>query len=87
MEWTTRNGVNGHKITSISNGRSLFLPVAGICGDAGLDRAGSYGYYWTRSLLTSYSDKVVCIVFGSGLFSWLGNDRYNGQSIRPVRVE
>lgn len=30
--WTTRNGVNGYKVTSRKNDNSIFLPAAGVRG-------------------------------------------------------
>ena len=43
--WTTQNGVNGYKVTSKSNGNSIFLLAAGFRHNSGLYSAGSYGYY------------------------------------------
>ncbi len=86
-EWTTQGGVNGRLITSKSNGNSIFLPAAGYRYDASLDDAGSYGYYWSRSLNTYYSDNAYNLVFGSGgVFGSYGS-RDGGQSVRPVRVQ
>ena len=50
--WTTQNGVNGYKVTSKSNGNSIFLPAAGYRDDSSLNNAGSTGYYWSSSLYT-----------------------------------
>ena len=44
-EWTTLNGVNGRKVTSRSNGNSIFLPAAGDRYDTSLSSVGGYGYY------------------------------------------
>ena len=48
-EWTTQNGVNGYKITSRSNGKSIFLPAAGFYMDGRSHEMGVGGYYWSRS--------------------------------------
>lgn len=86
-EWTQVNGVNGRKITSKSNGNSIFLPAAGYRYDASLDFAGSYGIYWSRLLYTSYPDGARGLYFGSGDFGWNGSYRRScGRSVRPVRV-
>ena len=93
--WTTMNGVYGRKITSKSNGNSIFLPAAGYRYDTSLYRAGpyydSYGYYWSRSLNTSYSYGVCSLYFYSGdvsnFYSNINGRRYCGQSVRPVRVK
>lgn len=51
--WTTQNGVNGLLFTG-PNGNSIFLPAAGNRYGSELCGAGSYGYYWSSSLYTSY---------------------------------
>ena len=40
--WTSQNGVNGRLVTG-PNGKSIFLPAAGVRGGACLHNAGSYG--------------------------------------------
>jgi hypothetical protein len=57
-EWTQLNGVNGRKITSKSNGNTIFLPAAGYRNSTSYDNAGSEGYYWSRSLDTYYSNSA-----------------------------
>ncbi len=85
-EWITQNGVNGRKITSKTNGNSIFLPAAGYRFRNLLQDAGSSGRYWMRT----YSiDKDVpwywgCTVDGMGLSDNL-EDRCFGKSVRPVR--
>lgn len=86
-EWTQVNGVNGRKITSKSNENSIFLPAAGYRGDTGLGDAGSDGYYWSRSLDTSYSGSACGLFFSSDGIYWYNGYRYYGQSVRPVRVQ
>lgn len=84
--WTTLNGVYGRKITSKSNGNSIFLPAAGYRNDASLNFAGSHGYYWSRSLSTSNSSGAYCLRFNPSIISTNHYVRYYGQSVRPVRV-
>ena len=86
-EWTTMNGVNGMKITSKSNGNSIFLPAAGYRYRTSLYDAGSDGLYWSRSLYTSYSDYARRLDFGSGGYNTNDGYRDNGRSVRPVRVQ
>ena len=85
--WTTQNGVNGRKITSKSNGNSIFLPAAGYRGDTSLSRAGSGGYYWSRSLRTDNSQYGCSLYFYSSSINPSYDGRYYGQSVRPVRVQ
>ena len=84
VTWTTQNGVNGRLFTA-SNGNSLFLPAAGCRYDSSLDRAGSYGYYWSSSLYTDYPYYAWRFHFNSGNYGVYYNNRYYGQSVRGVR--
>ena len=84
--WTTDyngTGVKGYTVTSKAPGyvgNQIFLPAAGYRYDSSLSGAGSYGYYWSRTL---YSDRPS----GARDFGGSGyDDRYYGQSVRPVRV-
>ena len=65
--WTTQNGVYGRKITSNSNGNSLFLPAAGYRSGSSLINAGTYGDYWSRTLDTSNPHGRVVRRCGIGL--------------------
>ena len=92
-QWATQNGVKGRLFTSKKNGQTLFLPAAGYrgdnglyyCGDGELYNAGSYGYYWSRSLDTDYPSDAWYLNFNSGICRVLYGIRYYGQSVRPVR--
>ena len=82
--WTTQNGVNGRLFTA-SNGNSLFLPAAGYRGDSSLDGAGSYGGYWSSSLLTDRPCFAWYFYFDSGHCYMDDIGRNYGHSLRPVR--
>ncbi len=84
-EWTQVNGVNGHKITSKSNGNFIFLPAAGYRYGTSLGGAGS-GYYWSRSLYARNSGSAYGLFFDSASINCVSRSRNNGQSVRPVRV-
>ena len=83
--WTTQNGVYGRKITSKSNGNSLFLPAAGYRSDSSLSYAGSGGHYWSRTLCTSGPNYACYLYFYSDHVDRGIDDRYLGSSVRPVR--
>lgn len=85
--WTTLNGVKGRMIVSKSNGNRIFLPAAGYRSDASLDGAGTYGYYWSRSLNAVDPLGGHRLYFNSGNINAGWNDRYYGRSVRPVRVQ
>jgi hypothetical protein len=82
--WTTQGGKNGYKVTSKTNGNSIFLPAAGSRGDARLYDAGSHGYYWSSSLETDNPDRAWRVDFGSGYVGMYLSYRCNGRSVRPV---
>ncbi len=83
-EWTTQNGVSGRKITSKSNGNSLFLPAAGWRYDMYLYSAGWHSGYRSRSLHTRYSDLARHLYFSSDYVLMNDDYRAKGQSVRPV---
>ena len=86
--WTTQNGVKGYKVTSKTNGNSIFLPAAGYRGGSDLYSAGSNGSYWSSSLRTSDSSNAYNLNFGSGyVFSDYGYNRNLGQFVRPVMAK
>ena len=82
--WTSQNGTRGYKVTSKSNGKSFFLPAAGVRWNDGLDDAGSYGYYWSGTLYDSNDHNAYVLYFGGGRLGWDYYDRSNGQAVRPV---
>ena len=83
--WTTQNGVNGYKVTSKSNGNSIFLPAAGYRGGSSLGNVGDYGYYWSSSSHTDIPLYAWRVYFNSSSVRRDGSTyRYNGQSVRPV---
>ena len=85
-EWTTLNGKYGRKITSKTNGNSVFLPAAGTRSGKSLDNAGSYGDYWSRTLHPYNSLNVYFLYFSPNGISTDYYVRSRGQSVRPVHV-
>lgn len=83
--WTTQNGVNGYKVTSKTNGNSIFLPAAGYRSGSSVNYAGSTGLYWSSSL-DAFSYFAEYLYFSSSNVG--GNNsygfRYYCQSVRPV---
>lgn len=85
--WTTQNGINGYKVTSNKEGytdKFIFLPAADYRDGSVLPRVGSYGYYWSSSLDERISRLAWILYFYSDYHYRIGNDRYVGQSVRPV---
>lgn len=83
-KWTTQNGVNGYKVTSKKNGKSIFLPAVGYREGSSLCLAGSDGYYWSSSLYADYPYYAWSVYFNSGCTRMFYNYRYCGRSVRPV---
>ena len=78
------------RCSSVSDGCRLnalvFLPAAGYRNDTSLNNAGSWGNYWSRTLNTNNANNAYNLNFNSGNVNWNNNNRYNGQSVRPVRL-
>ena len=82
--WTTQNGVNGYKVISKKNGKSIFFPAAGDRGGSLYNDAGSYGFYWSSSLDTANPNYAYYLDFNSSYAGWYSYDRYYGRPVRPV---
>lgn len=88
-EWTTLNGVNGYRITSIVKGfegNSIFLPAAGNYWDSTLRYAGEKGAYWSRTLSGTHdvSNNAGRLYFNSSTINSDGEMPWYGLTIRPV---
>ncbi|MBO5793609.1 MAG: hypothetical protein J6R11_00810, partial [Bacteroidaceae bacterium] len=84
ISWTYLNNSEGLKITSKKNGNSIFLPATSNSG------YGRLGYYWSRSLYSSdfhFNYFVYSLYFNSSDTFLSYNYRYDGLSVRPVRVK
>ena len=82
----------GVEFTSKINGVSIFLPAAGITNKTTIDQAGTYGYYWSRTLGTSTSgsearDMTFRINPPNSWGDASSTRRYYGLTIRPVCVQ
>lgn len=87
-QWTTRNGVAGHLVTSKHNGASLFLPATGYRDGNELSYVGSTGGYWSRTLCTiQYSYFAEALLIGSEYIDLesIMQERSRGRGIRAVR--
>ena len=81
--WTTQKGVYGYKVTSKTNGNSIFLPAAGYRTGTSPNNAGRVGYYWSSSSRDTQNANHLSTYSSS--FSVDDYSRYYGYSIRPVR--
>ena len=85
--WTTLNGVEGAKITSKSNGNSIFLPAAGFRSETRLRYAGDSGEYWSRSVHSGDINYARGLIVEFGDSDTYLNYRHLGLNVRPVRVK
>ena len=84
ITWTTKNNVNG-MLFAANNGNSLFLPVAGFRYGSSLSRAGSDGFYWSKSLLNDTTPIFSWVFsFNMDIYGKFANFREYGCSVRPV---
>lgn len=81
-EWTTVNGVKGCKVTSKQNGKSIFLPAAGVKTSSITTDARVYGDYWSSSKYNSITGYVL--IFSSSGPNSREFSRYLGLSVRAV---
>jgi len=84
-EWTTMNGVNGRKITSKSNGNSIFLPAAGY-RSAKNYIINSGGFYWSREIYLYFCCDAYYLRFSSSSIYQTQGSRCDGRSVRAVRA-
>ena len=85
FSWTNDyngTGVAGRIFTSKVNGKSVFFPAAGYCGNSSVSGVGSHGDYWSASC---YSSSHTWGWFFYPRSQWLDdNGRYYGLSVRGV---
>ena len=83
-EWTTQDGHNGCKVTSMKNGNSIFLPAAGWRGGTSSGSLGSGGGYWSATPDESGTSYAYGLYFHEYDRSTYCYYRYYGRSVRPV---
>ena len=90
--WTTLNGVNGIRITSKSNGNSIFLPAGGYGygyywnydDEIVIHDVGDVGCYWSRTLYAEHNGAAYYLTFYSSNISTGCEGRTCGQNVRAV---
>jgi hypothetical protein len=81
----TLNGVNGIRLTSNTNGNSIFIPAAGSCYDGSVYDVGASGFLWGSSLNESNPKGGWGLSLFSGSVYMNVGIRYNGFTVRPVK--
>jgi hypothetical protein len=85
--WITINRVGGYKFTSkVDKTKYVFFPAAGFCYGGCVGNVGSYGGYWSSSLLSIDVQLAYLLSFNSGTVNWpnYGYSRRVGRSLRLV---
>ena len=82
---TTQNAVYGYKVTSKTNGNSIFIPAAGLRDGTDLKYSG-YGSFFCWSSSLSESNEVNSFYLGhdGAYYEWSDINRCLGLSVRPV---
>ena len=80
--WISEGGHNGYRVTSKTNGNSIFLPAAGAHGGS-LDGVGSFGDYWSAGPSSITNGCYLCFN-SSGVYPQYDYYRFFGFSVRPV---
>ena len=88
-EWTTKDGVNGYKITGKKTGKSIFMPITGFRFYEGVQFRAIKGIYWTSTVYGGNPVKSWCLEFDFQKADLtpgnLSANRFSGRCIRAVR--
>ena len=88
-EWTTKDGINGYKVTGKKTGNSIFLPITGFRFYEGIQFRAIRGIYWTSTLYTGNINKAWCLEFDFSdvdvTEGKLSSNRFSGRCVRAVR--
>ena len=86
-EWTSYNGVDGYKVTSIKPGfedNYIFLPAVGLYTEKGFLPYTNGYYLWTSSLGKFPSAGGVVLLTPISHELYIGLTRFSGLPVRPV---
>lgn len=77
--------INGYKVTSKTNGNSIFLPFSGLYGNGNLGQYGSQGQYWLSSpLIQGFPYFFVISSNVNQRPQCTYGYRFDGRTVRPV---
>lgn len=87
--WTSSyqdSGVAGLVLTDkTDSSKVLFFPAAGHCYNGSVSNVGSYGHYWSSSVLSSNVQGAYFLNFVSGHVYWqFSGSRFDGYAVRGV---
>lgn len=81
---TIWGGAKGYRVKSKKNGKSIFLPAAGVKHGTLLYYVGKYGSYWCSTPDESDTRRAYSLDFNSDCHNRYRSNRLCGRSIRPV---
>ena len=91
-EWTTLNGAPVLKVTSKTNGNSIFLPTTGYRGDGNLVDSSTSVEYWSRTRSQYNDDRADYLLMKNADYNNKWSSAYNyshyfyyGHTVRAVR--
>ncbi len=82
--WTSQGGHDGYRVTSKTNGNSIFLPAAGFRDGMSHDYGGEFGYSWSSTPHESSTQSAYSLSFDSSNPNVDWGYRFYGRSVRPV---
>ncbi|MGM9866403.1 MAG: hypothetical protein ACI303_00880 [Lepagella sp.] len=82
--WTTQGGHKGYKVTSKTNGKSIFLPAAGWRDGTSPYYVGEDGRYWSSTPYENGTYGAYYLYFYSSYHGVGWDRRDSGHSVRPV---
>ncbi len=80
------NSYNAYQWSLLEKGGALFLPCSGYRYGGEVEDVGSYGDYWSGSLLAAYANLAYELSFGDEGVDVGSGSRYGGYSVRLARV-
>lgn len=80
--WVNDGYISGYKVERL--GGHIFIPAAGCRYSTAYYGKGSYGYYWTNSLLNPYTMYAQSLYIHAGNYKVGFDERNYGLTIRPV---
>lgn len=84
QEYTRFNDVYGITFTSMVNGASIFIPMAGAADHGSVSNVNSVGYLWSSSLKEDNTNQAWVLQLSKNSFDFDYANRYRGYSVRGV---
>ena len=89
--WISEKGKEGYRVSSRTNGNSIFLPATGMIDGSFYNSqnvicAGEWGYYWSSSLYKGIYSQAMYFTPEKYRVQ-LNGERYRGYYVRPVLIK